>query len=61
MESPMIETALLILSFGFLCAAVVSLQAIMLACQMTLELQEWVAVWGIPVVVWMSLSKYCCK
>ena len=51
MESPMIETALLILGFGLLCAVVVCLQAILLACWMVLELQEWVAVWGTPIVI----------
>jgi len=46
MKSPMIETALLILGFSILCAVVVSLQAIISACRLALELQEWVAVRG---------------
>ena len=54
----MIETALLILSFGFLCAAVVCLQVILSVCHMTLELQERVAVWSTPIVVWMMFGKH---
>jgi len=57
MESFMIKTARFILGFGFLCAAMVCLQAIQLACQMVLELQEWVAVRGTPVVVWITFRK----
>jgi len=53
----MIETALPILGFGFLCAAVVCLQAMLSACQMTLELQEQVAVHGTPIVVQMLFDK----
>jgi len=43
MESHMIETTLLILGFGPLCTTALIVLGILSACQMTLDLQEWVA------------------
>jgi len=57
----MIKTALLVLGISFLCAAVMCLQAILLACWMTLDLQEWVVVCNTPIVVRMTFGKCRCE
>jgi len=57
----MMETALLVLAFGFACVTVVVAQAIITVCHMSLTLQEWVAVQGTPIVTWVKFGKCHCK
>jgi len=56
MESHMIKTALLILSFG-LCIVVLILQEILSVCHLYLDLQEQVAVQGTPIVTKVKFGK----
>ena len=57
MESHMIETALLVLDFFFLCLAVVAVQAIISVSHLSLELQEQVAVQDTPIVTRVKFGK----
>jgi len=61
MGSHQIETALLILAAIIFCAVAVTLHAFMVVCQMSLDLQERVAVHGTPIVTRVKFSKCRCK
>jgi len=61
MESTMIETALLVAGFGLLYLTIFTVQGMLSTSQMVTELQEQVAVWGTPIMVWMTFSKCHCK
>ena len=57
MVSHQIEMALLILAFVVACMATIALYAFMAVCRMSLDLQEWVAVRGTPIVTRVKFSK----
>jgi len=57
MASHQIETALLVLAFIVACLAAISLQAIVMVCRISLDLQERVAVHGAPIVTRVKFSK----
>jgi len=61
MESHMIETTLLVLGFGLFCAMALMVLSILSTCWMTLDLQEWVAMWGTPIMMRVKFCKCCCK
>jgi len=57
MEFHMIKTTLLILGFSLLCATVLVVLGILSTCQMTLDLQEQVVMWGTPIVMRVKFCK----
>ena len=57
MESHMMETALLVFGFGLLCITMMTIQGILSLCQMSLDLQEQVAVWGTLFMARMKFGK----
>ena len=61
MASHQIETALLILAFVVVFMAAASVYAFVGVCWMSLDLQEWVAVQGTPIVTRVKFGKCCRK
>ena len=61
MASYQVKTALLALSFIVALAAALALFAFTAVCRMSLALQEWVAVWGTPIVTRVKFGKCCRK
>jgi len=61
MASHQVKTALLVLAFVVACMAAITLQAIVMVCRMSLDLQERMAVHGAPIVTQVKFGKCCCK
>jgi len=53
----MIETTLLVLGFGLLCTTALAVLGILSACWMTLDFQEWVVMWGTPIIIRVKFHK----
>ena len=61
MASYQVETVLLVLAFIVAFSAAAVLYAFALVCRLSLDLQEWVAVRGTPIVTRVKFGKCCRK
>jgi len=57
MASHQIETALLVFAFMVACLAAITLQTIVMVCRLSLDLQEWMAVHGAPIITRVKFGK----
>jgi len=61
MASYQVETALIVLSLLVALVGAIALYAFATVCRMSLDLQEWVAIRGTPIVTRVKFGKCRCK